>query len=653
MHCDSNATAKGDGGGASGCSQQDMELSKVSCPGTCVCRADAVRDTQTVKHGIYGILSLCFEASSNGTDEQACQLGGAGGNRTQSYRTQLFAIILFVRAVITTRKSHMQQALGVFSLMEAGEAAWREGLTEEELQQYIQHTERSSELCAWDMMHCWRKCNVWLHTLMHRPKRAHYGVHIGLHMLAHVEADEQDSTGVNLEWTTNCEHMKSLPVTLCMYLQKLFHRWHNWVPAPKDDSASSKLTADQCNRLWHELVEETGGRGGNSGCHLEIYSTAYIMRGGTGDPVRLRAFPFAHIPFRGKQRLPFISFRADWMLQAHGISQEAFQASRDWQHAGYGRVLLFFKAKLRPTKHAPSRERELAFIEEFFPLDKSKWRGVDAATYIASKEHGCMHLYSGKPRDRIYSIIQVQHILGPAHITRDPVHPTVPSEMLRKQHVKKLRGIGEGSELYVLDMLSTVRGSMWPGVSWADSSRYFESKEAAVAYVARMCGLLTIFKLYLSNARANCSHLSSGKGAEAKGVEYTSVVEHGGIVMQCAIGSTYPGGPAQSSLLIGLNCYEILTNQTEQDLKAAWQKWAVRDPEAYKKAFADVRKPFTKGQGVLYRIRYSINLEGYRLYVVPKGSGVPVLCQGGRLYQERAGELCEVTAGGVVCSPRV
>ena len=136
-------------------------------------------------------------------------------------------------------------------------------------------------------------------------------------------------------------------------------------------------------------------------------------------------------------------------------------------------------------------------------------------------------------------------------------------------------------------------------------------------------------------------------------MEYTSVVEHGGIVMQCAIGSTYPGGPAQSSLLIGLNCYEILTNQTEQDLKAAWQKWAVRDPEAYKKAFADVRKPFTKGQGVLYRIRYSINLEGYRLYVVPKGSGVPVLCQGGRLYQERAGELCEVTAGGVVCSPRV
>jgi hypothetical protein len=148
------------------------------------------------------------------------------------------------------------------------------------------------------------------------------------------------------------------------------------------------------------------------------------------------------------------------MLQAHGISQEGFQASRDWQQAGYGRVLLFFKAKLRPTKQAPSRERELAFIEELFPLDKSKWRGVDAAAYIAAKEHGCMNLYSGKPRDRIYSIILVQHILGPAHITRDPVHPTVPSTMLQQEHVKKLRGIGEGSELYVLDMLSTVRGSV-------------------------------------------------------------------------------------------------------------------------------------------------------------------------------------------------
>ena len=63
--------------------------------------------------------------------------------------------------------------------------------------------------------------------------------------------------------------------------------------------------------------------------------------------------------------------------------------------------------------------------------------------------------------------------------------------------------------------------------------------------------------------------MSSGKGAEAKGVVYTSVLQHGGIVMQCANESTHPGGPKQSTLLIGLNCYEILTNQTEQDLKAA------------------------------------------------------------------------------------
>ena len=65
--------------------------------------------------------------------------------------------------------------------------------------------------------------------------------------------------------------------------------------------------------------------------------------------------------------------------------------------------------------------------------------------------------------------------------------------MQRQEHVKKL-SIGEGSELYVLDMLSTVRGSMCPGVMWEDPSSHFESKEAAVAYVARMCGSLTIFK---------------------------------------------------------------------------------------------------------------------------------------------------------------
>ena len=64
-----NAAAKGDGGGASGCSQQDMELSKVSCPGTCVCRADAVRDTQTVKHGIYGI---AMHFSGTGKEVEDC-----------------------------------------------------------------------------------------------------------------------------------------------------------------------------------------------------------------------------------------------------------------------------------------------------------------------------------------------------------------------------------------------------------------------------------------------------------------------------------------------------------------------------------------------------------------------------------------------------
>jgi hypothetical protein len=76
---------------------------------------------------------------------------------------------------------------------------------------------------------------------------------------------------------------------------------------------------------------------------------------------------------------------------------------------------------------------------------------------------------------------------------------------------------------------------------------------------------------------------------------YTSVLMHGGIVMQCANGSTYPGGPAHTSLLIGLNCYDILTNQTEQDLKAAWG-WAERDLEAFQKAWLLVRKPFTDGK---------------------------------------------------------
>ena len=105
----------------------------------------------------------------------------------------------------------------------------------------------------------------------------------------------------------------------------------------------------------------------------------------------------------------------------------------------------------------------------------------------------------------------------------------------------------------------------------------------------------------------------------------------------------YPGGPAHACLLIGLNCYDILKNQTEQDLKVVWWKWAEREPEAFQKAWLLVQKSFTDGKGVLYRIRHSISLEWFQLYVIPKGSGIPVLCRGGQLYQARAGYLCSVT----------
>jgi hypothetical protein len=112
-----------------------------------------------------------------------------------------------------------------------------------------------------------------------------------------------------------------------------------------------------------------------------------------------------------------------------------------------------------------------------------------------------------RERARMYAPIlwqatrqDILHHSGAAHPWTRTYHArpstpnrTVVSAMQRQEHVKKLRGIGEGSELYVLDMLSTVRGSMCPGVMWEDPSSYFESKEAAVAYV-RMCGSLTIFK---------------------------------------------------------------------------------------------------------------------------------------------------------------
>jgi hypothetical protein len=64
-----------------------------------------------------------------------------------------------------------------------------------------------------------------------------------------------------------------------------------------------------------------------------------------------------------------------------------------------------------------------------------------------------------------------------------------------------------------------------------------------------MCATLTISKLDLINARANCSHSTSGKGAKEKNRVYESVLLKADMVMQCANKCAYAWGPARPTLV--------------------------------------------------------------------------------------------------------
>ena len=92
--------------------------------------------------------------------------------------------------------------------------------------------------------------------------------------------------------------------------------------------------------------------------------------------------------------------------------------------------------------------------------------------------------------------------------------------------------------------------------------------------------------------------MSSGQGAEAKGMVYTSVLKawrHSNAMRQRAHVSW---GTSAHDFVNWLELLRHTDEQTEQDLKAAWREWAERDPKAFQKAFSLVRKPFTDGKGV-------------------------------------------------------
>ena len=123
---------------------------------------------------------------------------------------------------------------------------------------------------------------------------------------------------------------------------------------------------------------------------------------------------------------------------------------------GFGRLVMLFKCTFNVDPGAPPIQRDLAFIEEFWPYKKPS--GSDTLC----DDFGCQRLYGTCP-NKVYYVIDIAKILGPAPITSDPVHPTIPygafkdiSIQQKKREYEDARpdsslGRGDGSPLYIVN----------------------------------------------------------------------------------------------------------------------------------------------------------------------------------------------------------
>ena len=121
--------------------------------------------------------------------------------------------------------------------------------------------------------------------------------------------------------------------------------------------------------------------------------------------------------YHGHQRRDFIAWIKPWM----SISPTTLDPSM-LEHESemvFGRLVVLFKCCFNGEQGAPLVQRDLAFIEEFWPYKKPG--GSDTLC----DDFGCQRLYGTCP-NKVYYVIDIAKILGPAPITSDPVHPTIP-----------------------------------------------------------------------------------------------------------------------------------------------------------------------------------------------------------------------------------
>ena len=180
----------------------------------------------------------------------------------------------------------------------------------------------------------------------------------------------------------------------------------------------------------------------------------------------MRAHPFDHMPYFGETRTDCIMFRASWADRFYGIGLDKYDLKQKAHEdaVGCGHAIMFFEVRIRPMPAVEGQIHRLVFVEEYWPLPSDIWKGGARANRdILSSEFGCRRLYGGSPA-KIYAVMKVECILGPAHIVADPIHRTIPHGSIHSSKLDYGRadtsvGAHNGCELFRLNKWTTTWGS--------------------------------------------------------------------------------------------------------------------------------------------------------------------------------------------------
>jgi hypothetical protein len=242
-------------------------------------------------------------------------------------------------------------------------------------------------------------------------------------------------------WQQGCAEIDQLPKYLAAYIRD---RYPSAMPSHFPAAGDRPLNWEEISTLCN-LLQEKDPRRGQHG-HLAVYNALEISHCKIPSRMVLRAHPFKHLPYHGKNRQDYAAWRPNYI----DIPRDDYDPSDPQHPVAYVRLIMLFKCGICPAQGVSEEEHSLAFVEELWPYTPPR-------EDILQSKYECDMLYTTKPTPAYY-VVNINSLLGTAAIMKHPCTPTIPHDGLRGVRNKNPNasadtspGDGTGSALFRLN----------------------------------------------------------------------------------------------------------------------------------------------------------------------------------------------------------